>query len=469
MKNILILLLSGLVLVGCNGGGQDSDFAPDIAASEGVEVAPPTEPDIVLDSAELDIPELQTLPDVTPSSILPGSSCLEVSPKGVSFGGVKVGTLQSEEVTLTACGDSPLRLDGIYLKDGSSPAFSLDLTSLPHPPTQDHPLVVHPGDKVAVTVVFTKETYSTINDDGDYVPEEGELVVDATAVPQHTAVPLSGAAVDINCPTAIIKCKEGDLVQPQTVLQLRGDESYALNGTIQKWQWDVEHPSGAQGVFVPSYTFPNPTFGVNVPGLYRILLTVYDSNGVPSCYPAEYEVLVMSSKAIRVELSWDVPTRPPGTTPRQAADLDLHFAHPWAGGPDLDGDGAPDGWFNIPFDCFWFIDHPNWGSFDPGINDDPELKESEGGETVILDIPENVKYRVGVHYFRQSGDPAEASVRVYLYDQLVYETPAVQLNPLDMWEVLTIEWPTGEILVVEDDAGESKITHGYQNSAFIPW
>ena len=87
-----------------------------------------------------------------------------------------------------------------------------------------------------------------------------------------------------------------------------------------------------------------------------------------------------------------------------------------------------------------------------------------------LDIPENVQYRVGVHYFQQSGNPAEASVRVYIYDQLVFESPAVQLNPLDMWEVLTIDWPGGQVLVVEGDAGESNITHGYQNPFFgVPW
>jgi len=37
-----------------------------------------------------------------------------------------------------------------------------------------------------------------------------------------------------------------------------------------------------------------------------------------------------------------------------------------------------------------------------------------------------------------------------------------------MWEVLTIEWPTGEVVVANDDGGEPKIAPGYQNSFFIP-
>ena len=233
-----------------------------------------------------------------------------------------------------------------------------------------------------------------------------------------------------------------------------------------KWQWDVEQPEGSQSVFVPSYTFPEPTFETNIPGVYRFLLTVYDDSGVPSCYPAEYEVVVANTSAIRVELTWNVPGRAEGITPRQAADLDLHFAHPWAAGPDLDGDGAPDGWFDVPWDCFWFNYHPNWGSYDPAINDDPSWHYSQDGETVTLDIPETAKYKVGVHYFQQFGEPAEATVRVYVYQQLVYETPAVQLHPLDMWEVLTIEWPTGKVLVAEDANGGVKRTPGYQSPYF---
>jgi hypothetical protein len=467
MKTIPLLLLLAIWMSLCTSCGPRATVSPDLAVVEDMEVRAPPEPDVLPDLVEQDMPsEFQSPPDVVPSSILPGSSCLELDPESISFGGVEVGTLNSEEVTLTACGNSPLHLDGIYLKDGSSPAFSIDFTNISRPPTPEHPLVVHPGDNVVVSVVFMLETHSTIGDDGIYLPEVGELVVDATAIPQHTVVSLFGAAVDINCPTAVIKCKEGNLVSPQTVLHLRGDESYALNGTIVKWQWDVEPPSGAQNIFVPSHTFPNPTLETNVHGVYRFVLTVYDQDNLPSCYPAEYEVLVIPTNAIRVELTWDVPTRPPGTSPKQAADLDLHFVHPSAGGPDLDGDGAPDGWFDIPFDCFWFVDHPDWGSFDSGISDDPAFVESEGGETVSLDAPENVKYKVGVHYFQQLGDPAEASVRVYIYDQLVYETPAVQLNPLDMWEVLTIEWPTGVVQTTEDANGKWKTTSDYSNPYF---
>lgn len=293
MKCNLILVLSGLVLIGCNGGEQGLDIAPDPAAGEEVEAGPSMDLDISHGLVDPDIgPELAFPLDIDPASVLPGSSCLMVEPETVSFVAFVVGTIYTVPVTLIACGDTPLRIDGIYLAEGSSPAFSIDLTEFSHPPTPEHPVVLHPGEKAAVRVSFVMMTLSPLKDDGSYVPEEAELVVDASATPQHTVVPLSGATVDTNCPTAVIKCKEGDVVSPQTVVHLVGDESYGSNGTIVKWQWEVEQPVGSESIFVPSYTFPNPTFSVNIPGVYRFSLTVYNQNGLPSCYPAIYEVLV---------------------------------------------------------------------------------------------------------------------------------------------------------------------------------
>lgn len=38
---------------------------------------------------------------------------------------------------------------------------------------------------------------------------------------------------------------------------------------------------------------------------------------------------------------------------------------------DLNRDGMPDGWFDLPLDCYWFSAHPEWGPFDPTIDDNP--------------------------------------------------------------------------------------------------
>jgi hypothetical protein len=279
--------------------------------------------------------------------------------------------------------------------------------------------------------------------------------------------------VPIECPTAIIKCAEGDEVIPQTVLHLFGDESYASSGTIMKWEWSIEQPLGSQSVFVPSKTFPNPTFEANVAGVYAFSLTVWDQTNTPSCIPATYEVIVIPDEAIHIELLWYTPDDPDETDtgPEAGSDLDLHFLHPWAAGPDLDGDGQPDGYFDMPFDCFWFNAHPNWGSYDPAINDDPGLDRDDtdgaGPENINLDIPENVVYKVGIHYWNDHGyGAAFATVRVYIYAQLVYEVTDVKLVDSDMWEVCTVEWPSGKVQVITT-VGGYKITPEYHNPYFF--
>jgi hypothetical protein len=285
---------------------------------------------------------------------------------------------------------------------------------------------------------------------------------------------VSGFGALVLCPTAVIQVAEGNEVIPQTVLHLYGDQSYAATGTIAKWDWSVDQPLGSQSVFIPSNTFPNPTFEVNVAGKYTFNLTVYDEQNVPSCAPDTFEVVVIPDEAIHIELLWHTPEDPDETDegPEAGSDLDLHFTHPWAGGPDLDGDGQPDGWFDQPFDCFWFNAHPEWGSFDPSIDDNPGLDRDDtdgaGPENINLNIPEDVLYKVGVHYWNDHGYGASyATVRVYIYSQLVFEVPDVKLVDSDMWEVCTVEWPSGKVQVVTDTAGQYKITPNYQNPFFF--
>ena len=199
-----------------------------------------------------------------------------------------------------------------------------------------------------------------------------------------------------------------------------------------------------------------------------------DSSGTPSCTPAEYAVVVIPDEAIHIELFWNTPNDPDETDegPDAGTDLDLHFLHPWASGPDVDEDGEPDGWFDIPFDCFWFNSHPNWASFDPAIDDDPGLDRDDtdgaGPENLNLNIPEDVTYRVGVHYWNDHGYGASfATVRVYIYADLVFELPGIELVNTDMWEVCTIDWDSGAIEPILDGEGNYKITPNYQNPYFF--
>lgn len=400
--------------------------------------------------------------------------CLAVNPAELSFGGKSIGEKSTVPLELSSCGDAPVHVTGFRFAEGSSPDFSIELPD-GQEVSEENPMVIPIGGSVTLPVVFIPDQLNPLNGDGSVLLDLATLIIENNTFDGEKEVHMNGAGAHGICPTAIIKVEEGDEVIPQTELHLIGDESYSTQGAIVKWQWSFEGPEGSVDVFLPSYTFPNPVLTVNMAGIYTIRLTVFDELGTPSCIPAVYEVVVIPDEALHVELLWHNPEDPDETDtgPEAGADLDLHFLHPYAAGPDLDGDGAPDGWFDIPWDCFWFNAHPNWGSFDPSINDDPGLDrdDTDGGgpENINLDIPENLVYRVGVHYWDDHGYGAGyATMRIYVYGQLVFEVTDVMLVDKDMWEVATIEWPSGKVILVTDpNSGGYKITPNYCNPFFF--
>ncbi len=400
--------------------------------------------------------------------------CLAVNPEQLSFGGQLVGTETTVPLELSSCGDAPVHVTGFRFAEGSSPDFSVLTDDLDQEVSTESPLVIPIGGSIFLQVAYEPDSENPLDGDGKILLDEGTLIIENNTFETEKEVYMNGGAGHAKCPNAIIKVAEGDEVIPQTTLHLKGDESFSTNGVIVKWQWIVDAPEGSVEKFLPSNTFPNPALTVNIAGIYTIHLTVFDEMGTASCFPAVYEVVVIPDEALHVELLWHNPDDldETDTGPDAGADMDLHLLHPYAAGPDLDGDGAPDGWFDIPFDCFWYNAHPNWGSFDPTINDDPGLDrdDTDGGgpENINLDIPENVTYRVGVHYWDDHGyGPGYATMRIYIYGQLVFEVTDVKLVNIDMWDVATIEWPSGKVTLVTDpSSGGYKITPNYCNPLF---
>ncbi len=414
-------------------------------------------------------------------------AALEVEPERVSFGGVILGTSQPRPVTLRSVGSEDLRITSLALAPrtmcgGSdltaSGDFTLDLSTLPHEPTAQNPLVLPMNEALEVQLTYTPDMENPRDAFGMQIPDTATLRVEA----DNTFEPASetcvdGVGVTQTCPIAVIHVREGEEVIPQTFLHLEGDQSFSQNAPpITAWQWEVEQPEGSQSTFVPSATFPNPTFQVNAAGEYRFRLHVWDSRNVRSCEPAEAVVVVIPDEAIHVELLW----RTPGDAvegdegPEAGADLDLHFAHAFAAGQDRDGDGEPDGWFDQPFDCFWYNPHPNWGSFDPALDDDPGLDRDDtdgaGPENINLNIPENSfdigrrcgGYRVGVHSWDDHGfGPSYATLRVYIWSELVFELSDIELLPRDFWDACCIDWPSGQVDLVTGEGGSYRITSAY--------
>jgi hypothetical protein len=222
-----------------------------------------------------------------------------------------------------------------------------------------------------------------------------------------------------NCAYPVIEIQERNSIIAQTKLHLDGTQSVTPNGPLS-YQWTVQQPVGSQTVFFPHANSPQPTFEANVAGTYTFGLETTSGNELGTCKTAQYTVNVTADQAIHIELLWDTPNDPDQTDegPEAGADLDLHLLHPYAGGPDIDGDGEPDGWFDQPFDCFWFNDQPNWSSLNPLIDDDPSLDRDDtdgaGPENVNRNGPINGDtYRIGAHYWNDHRfGPSLVTIRV---------------------------------------------------------
>ena len=198
------------------------------------------------------------------------------------------------------------------------------------------------------------------------------------------------------------------------------------------------------------------------------------------CAEAEYcsvdgQCIAPAEDAIVLHVVWDTPLDPNQTDegPDAGADMDLHFTHPNASWADIDEDGTPEPWFDQVWDCFWFNPAPEWVLGDPAADDDPSLDlddtDGAGPEIVSLGVPEDgTTYRIGVHYWNDHDfGMSAASVKIFLYGDLVTTIGPVDLVDSDMWDVATIQWPSGVITPVVDDDGQPAITPGYDDPLFF--
>ncbi|HIA01424.1 MAG TPA: choice-of-anchor D domain-containing protein [Myxococcales bacterium] len=406
---------------------------------------------------------------------------IQVNPKKVQFGGKLVSQKASLPVEIRSVGNAPLEVYNVTMTDGSNTNFALEYNTLPgfednSAPSQSNPLVLQVNSQGVFNVTYVPSIENPVGDDGFPILDNGTILIESNAFDAKLEIEVSGLGVTKECPTSVVVVQEGEQVIPQTNLHLFGDQSFAPAGAVAEWKWTVDQPAGSASVFIPSDEFPNPTFEVNAAGEYLFSLDVWDGNGVKSCIPFKQKVLVIPDEAIHVELLWHTPNDPDETDqgPEAGSDVDLHFVHDKyaASGPDLDKDGLPDPWFDQPFDCFWFNAHPNWGSFDPSIDDDPGLDRDDtdgaGPENLNLNIPEDTTYRVGVHYWSDHEyGTSFITLRIYIYSNLVWEQEQVALVNHDMWDAATIDWPSGNVSEIKAGDGSYKITPGYQNPFFF--
>lgn len=409
------------------------------------------------------------------------TACLLADPATVDFGGAYPPANLKRKVVLRACGALPVTISSVAVS-GVAP-FGLDLAPLPEP----LPITLAPGDEVFVNATFAPAAPSPVDADGAPIPEEGALSVLSDAATPMLSVPLRGFAVASGCPVPVISSVEGATVAPGMTLHLSAAKSIGAYGVPSTVSWAVlSAPSGApEQALEPAADAVEVSYEVGVPGEYVFGLSVFDEVGadggpcgdadhpctsvVPGCQTAELHVTAKEAPAITVELTWDTPGDPDqqDTGPGMGADLDLHMVGGGGQGPDYDGDGLPDAWFDEDHDCFWLGGEPDWGvQGDPA--DDPALTlqdaDGAGPERITYPLPvPGGSFTVGVHCWSDYGfGPSVATVRVLLFDEPVFEVGDVVLESGDLWEALTISWPGGGI-ETPGSGGAELVTPSYPN------
>lgn len=171
-----------------------------------------------------------------------------------------------------------------------------------------------------------------------------------------------------------------------------------------------------------------------VPGAYEVQLEVTDAMGVKSCQPARATIVAAPAQKLLIELFWDNAT----------TDLDLHLLRvPTAAV------------FDPPDDCHYQNPRPDWG-VQGDATDDPELVRDAltgyGPEVFGYVNPIDTTYRAVVVFqndLLSSAPASRATVRVYQYGLLKAEVSRSLPREGEIWSVLDVTWPSGEIRVLQ--------------------
>ncbi len=400
--------------------------------------------------------------------------CLQFTPSALDFGAHVVGDPADIEVRLDACGDLPLVISKIDLPPPAEAAgFSLGFEKFPlgEAPSKEAPLSLDPGGKVTLRVHYAPTQPSPKDDTGLPIPETYEVVVSDNTFTGSSFLPVRGFAVTEACAMPVIRVAEGASVPVGTLLHLSGTSSYSPFGQVTTWHWTVSQPEGNHGFLLPSDSAAEPTFLVGVPGEYAFTLEVNDTAGSGSCPAAQAVVTVTQADRATFLLTWKTVAPFTPQPPFLGQDLDLHFLHPTAAGEDADNDGKPDGYYDVPEDCFWFNPTPNWDNLQPTAwwDDDARLlydnTDGSGPEVIVMGLqclPQN-DYRFGVHFFDDHGyGPVDATIQAYVSGVLVWEGQA-RLQALDLWDAAVFH--CGSRSVTETPG--PVIKHDYKNPSFV--
>jgi hypothetical protein len=388
-------------------------------------------------------------------------TCISVTDEnGIDYGSRFVGETHPKTLTITNCSQrETLRVSSIELREH----WDLDglerysLSGLPD--LSGGPLTLAPQQNATFVLTFapiqyTPETNPTCSEEGCQVPDGALLVIESNdEYKSPLDIEVRGIGTNNHCPVAVARARvqssggpwdtQIDTI-PLATLEFDGRSSSDEEGPIAAYLWEVANRPAGSTARYSNAELPNPTFFLDLAGIYLFTLRVYDSHGVESCDPAEVTAIVTPNEHIHIQLVWETPGDPDRTDTGsgRGSDVDLHFMHP---------NGT---WNSPPWDCFWQNKVPSWGP--GGSEDDPSLDIDDtdgwGPENINLNNPEGtlaapVQYKVGVFYFADHNfGPSDVTVRIFLDGAERFSSTFPGLQNRQFWDVARITWPTREIV-----------------------
>lgn len=362
--------------------------------------------------------------------------CVEVTPvERVNFGSVRIGEQERQEVLISNC--SATQVLELSLKV----SLTTDVTGFAvEDPRRFIGLVLEPASApVRVPVVFSPRQEG---------PYRDELLF-ATNVPgkEELTVELRGQGAPLSCPTPVIVASHPERGQvkaaprgtyeglPLDRVSLSALDSEGAEGSrVTRVSWSiVRRPQDSAASLEREFSSFENELWLDLSGDYEVELEVWDSRGTRSCRPARLVLRAVPDKDFHIQLVWDTP-HDGAQLDTEGSDVDLHLLH------------EQGRWNQVPYDCFWQNESPDWGVRDEG-RDDPSLDIDDtdgwGPENINLNNPEDgVTYGVGVHYFSDHGFGSSlVTVRFYLGGVLAREYRRQRLRDQEFWRVFQVSWP----------------------------
>ncbi len=220
-----------------------------------------------------------------------------------------------------------------------------------------------------------------------------------------------GQADEDSCVQApVVTCPDDVVVTVLNPATLSASATDDVLVASRRWSI-VQAPTGST-VALEGGTSDDVSFTPVLVGDYRLRYVAADDAGQLSA--CEVKVTATTDDALRVELLWNLDV-----TTGDDTDLDLHLLH-----DDAIAGGV--GWFDNGLDCHFANCRAgglSWNfnalAVDPSPSLDVDDRDGRGPENINIKSPEDLTYRIGVHYFADNAfGPSTALVNVFCFGDL---------------------------------------------------